>query len=131
MFFYKECEEMVGEKPEYPTKEYGYRAYKNGECKVFNTKTEADDFSKLVERFVVNEEEYNKKLKEYHAFGTKVRLVWLAKLKEEFDLPDEIFDICYAEANDRGHSSGYDEVANCMYDVVEFYEKIMKVIKDE
>lgn len=131
MFSYKECEEMVGVKPEYPTKEYGYRAYKNGECKVFCARDEANQFSNLIERFVVNEEEYNEKLKEYHNFETKVQTFWLNLLKEEHDLPEKIFNICYDEAYDEGHSGGYDEVANCMYGVVEFYEKIMKVIKDE
>lgn len=130
MFSYDQCEKMVGIKPEYPVMKTAYRAYKNGECKVFHSLKEANDFSKLVEKFVVNEEEYQQTLKEYYAFEAKVRLFWLNLLKEEFNLPEKIFDVCYAEADERGHSYGYDAIRDIMYDVVEFYEKIMKAVKE-
>lgn len=130
MISYKQCEEMVGVKPEYPRTEYGYRAYKNGECKVFYTSKEANEFSKLVERLVVNEEEYNLQKEAYYAYETKVFELWITELKSEFDLPEKVFSICYSEAYDRGHSAGYDEVASYMCDVVEFYEKIMKAVEE-
>lgn len=51
-------------------------------------------------------------------------------LREEYsDLSDEVYSICYDEAYDDGHSSGYDEVANCMIGVTFFAAKIMKAVQ--
>lgn len=131
MISYKECEEKIGPKPPYPEKDWKWRAYKNGECKIFDTVKEASTFSPLVEKFTINEEEYNLQKEAYYAYETKVFELWITELKSEFDLSEVVFSICYFEAYERGHSSGYDEVANCMFDVVELYEKIMEAVKDE
>lgn len=124
MISYKQCEEMIGPKPLYPETNWKWRAYKDGKCQVFETVKAASAFSTLVEKFVIDEEEYKIQLEEYYAYEKKVNELFLNELKKEHDLPEKIFNICYAEAYERGHSAGYDEVANYMYDVVEFYEKI-------
>lgn len=124
MISYTQCEEMIGEKPPYPEKNWKWRAYKNGECQVFETVKEASAFSTLVEKFTINDEEFKKQKEEYYAYENKVNELWLRELKKEFDLPEKIFNVCYAEAYERGHSAGYNEVACCMYDIVDFYEKI-------
>lgn len=113
--------------PEYPTKTYMYRAYKNGECKTFTTQKEAYKFSSLVEKYWDNEEEYKAQKQIWDDWNTKITVAWYDDLRKEYDhLNDELFDICYSEAYDRGHSSGYDEVANCMINVVDFCDSLIK-----
>lgn len=42
------------------------------------------------------------------------------RLFEECDVEDNPkADLCWAKAYEHGHSAGYDEVANCFYDLVE------------
>jgi hypothetical protein len=51
-------------------------------------------------------------------------------LREQYaDLPVAVFNLCYSQAYDRGHSSGYDEVANYMIDIVYFAQKIIEASK--
>jgi len=49
--------------------------------------------------------------------------LWYQELKEEYLSPSfsqELFDLCYSQAYDRGHHAGYDEVASYMADYVDF-----------
>lgn len=131
MLTYKECENAVSSFPVYPDKEYVWFAYKDGECKQFTSRTDALTFSNNVERSEVNKEEYEQKKKLYYEDQEKVVNFWISEMKKEFDVSDKIFDICYAEAYDRGHSYGYDEVYNYMIDVVAFAEKIGSVYENE
>lgn len=47
---YRKILENAGTPPEYPKKEYIYNAYKDGMCKEFSTRDEAEKFSKLIEK---------------------------------------------------------------------------------
>lgn len=42
------------------------------------------------------------------------------------DLNSEVDQLIFTEAWDRGHSSGYQEVDNCIYDIEEFANKVIK-----
>jgi hypothetical protein len=51
--------------------------------------------------------------------------IFYKSLREDYlNISDELFEVCYAEAYKRGHSEGYDEVALCMAEVVEFAQKV-------
>jgi hypothetical protein len=126
MLTYKECEDAVSSFPVCPPKEYVWHAYKNGECQTFGDRNDAITFSENVERSQANKEQYETLLKIYYDDRQKVAHYWLAELRKEFDIPSNIFDICYAEAYDRGHSYGYDEVYQHMLGIVEFAEKIIE-----
>ena len=126
MISYKDCENKVSSFPVYPEKEYVWYAYKNGECKQFPSRKEALTFSENVERSELNPEEYKEKLKLYHEDQRKVLNFWISEMRKEFHVHDNIFDICYAEAYDRGHSYGYDEVYNHMNDTVSFANKVIE-----
>ena len=125
MLTYKECENKVSSFPVYPEKEYVWYAYKNGECQTFASRKDALTFSENVERSEVNTEEYKENLKLYRADQQKVVNYWIAEMRKEFGVPDNIFDICYVEAYDRGHAYGYDEVYHYMIDAVAFAEKVV------
>lgn len=135
MISYKDAvakaKQTLGER-ERPEPKNVWHAYKNktyvGASYVSRADAEQHFNTKVVERVVENQDEidaykcYRQEL-EQQAFN-----IWYAALREEHgELSDKLFDICYAQAYDRGHSSGYDEVANCMYDVVEFAHKVRAV----
>jgi DNA repair exonuclease SbcCD ATPase subunit len=48
-------------------------------------------------------------------------------------MDEEIYNLCYSYAWEMGHSSGYDEVANYMYDLDDLAEKIIEIesVKEE
>jgi hypothetical protein len=47
------------------------------------------------------------------------------ELRKEFsELSDSLYSLCYAEAYDRGHSAGYEEVASYMNDIVDFAKRV-------
>lgn len=55
--------------------------------------------------------------------------LWYNDLKAEYGVSDKLFDLCYNMAYDRGHSSGYDEVAMHMHEIVDFAEKVLALQK--
>ena len=112
-----------------PPLEYKYYAYINGKAHTCASEETARTISKNIEKV------FTQKSKEardnYHALQNKqtehVQAVWEAELQQEFDhLNKEIFDVCYEEAYDRYHSSGFDEVADGMSGIVDFAQRIMK-----
>ena len=56
--------------------------------------------------------------------------IWKEKLRSEYShLNDATFNACYSKAYDEGHSAGYGEVRNAMWEVVEFAETIIEANK--
>ena len=107
-----------------------WRAYKNGTCQTFVTEQEAKQFSKLVERVVENQKEIDEFWKSQRELEKRADGIWYSELEEywsSLDVTGEFFDICYSEAYDRAHSSGRDEIASVMHDVVNFAEKIRNI----
>jgi hypothetical protein len=69
MSIYEQTLNLIGEKPKFILREYNYRAYKEGECKVFQKESEALQYSKLVEKFCINEQQvidFKKSINEYN-----------------------------------------------------------------
>ncbi len=130
MISYKDAEKMVGPKPEIPTKQIEYLAYKGKEITSFDTFAKAKEYSKLVDTFVVNQQEVDDAHQAVQEWGTDVFEYWFRCLQQEYDyLPEEVFKLCYFQAWERGHSAGYDEVSNYMLDVVVFAESIIAAVK--
>lgn len=129
---YQEYVDQVGV-PEFPQKQYVWVAYKNGNVAGQATSREGAESqykTKLVEKVQRNVEEYDRLLEEYKARSAEAKRLWEADFRAEWgELSDEVFNLCYDQAWEDGHSAGYDEVANCMYGVAEFAEKIMKAVK--
>lgn len=117
-----------------PTPEYVWVAYKNGEV-VYRSLLSREDAekrgnTKVVERVCVNKADIDVwDEAQTQALG-RAETKWYEDLREEYsELNSTIFNLCYNEAQDRGHSSGYDEVANYMIDIVDFAEKILAASK--
>lgn len=54
--------------------------------------------------------------------------LWLVDLRAEYtELSDGLFILCYNEAYDREHSSGFDMVGLSMKNIVDFAEKVIKL----
>ena len=66
----------------------------------------------------------------YRHQRTVLEGIWKEKLRGEHShLNDDTFNACYSKAYDDGHSAGYGEVRNAMWEVVEFAEKIIEANK--
>ena len=120
---WKQCCEEVGYDPyesNPPEKIMKYYAYKNGA--IFHAKTleEAKGISKNYEKVVYNQDEIDDYWNKQIGLEYKAREIWYNSLLEEYSyLPKGVVEKCYSYAYDEGHSSGYDEVANCMYSYIE------------
>jgi hypothetical protein len=116
----------------YPEKEFEYFAYQGGKVLgIFKTMRDAQSVSMIVEKVWVNEEEYNQALAKRNELESKALTAWNADLrKEHSEVSDRVFNLCYTEAYDRGHSAGLDEVANCMYWSVDFAKSIINATKE-
>ena len=124
------CEEVEVDYNPYesnpPEKITKYYVYKNGA--VFHVKTldEAKGISKIYEKIICNRDEIDAYWNSRRDLENKARAIWYNSLLEEFSyLPKGIVEKCYRYAYDEGHSSGYDEVANCMYNYIEFAEFVI------
>jgi hypothetical protein len=125
----KAIQEELAPQPEVIPKISKWRAYKDGNFQIFNSSEEAHGFSKLVERYVDNQDEYDFSKKNFDGWWSRVYAKWDAELRHEFDyLSDKIYAICYNEAYDRGHSAGYDEVASYMINASNFVEEIVHAL---
>lgn len=128
--YHEACEQADFDRSNYPTREYRYVAYKSGTATYFDDKHSANQHSKLVERVQVNEEDYKKEVEKYRAKEQKAFDIWYNSLREEYsNISVQVFNHCYSMAYERGHSTGYDEVANCMIDTIDFAEKIIAAVK--
>lgn len=117
-----------------PAHKYVWHAYKNGGL-VYTSEVSREDAeeqgkTKIVEKVLQNEEEINAWNKLYEETSDRAADLWYADLREEYSgMNDAVFNLCYDQACDRGHSAGRDEVANYMIDVVCFAEKIIAASK--
>jgi flagellar biosynthesis/type III secretory pathway protein FliH len=132
---WKECCDAA-EVPDYPyrngsSKEYIF--YSNGSVvariPIDDRKTIQDMKEKYTAHEVVYivDDEYDEKYKNYTTAYQNALSMWEESLQKEYStLTLEVFNLCYNRAYERGHASGYDEIASCMSDVVEFAEKLLK-----
>lgn len=125
-----ECCEEVGldYKAKAPEIESQWVAYQGGQVIPCASMNAAMKYS-LYDR--VTSEDSKKVHDEYFASRaekeSKAQDLFYKSLREEYStLSDSLFQICYSEAYDRGHSAGYDEVANYMHSVVSFAKQVRK-----
>jgi hypothetical protein len=115
-----------------PRKEYEFLAYKNGECKKFQTETEAKRYSRLVERVCTNQVQYDTWVKNRQAQEAAAHSVWYAGLEWLYihtKVNKDVFRLCYARAYDAGHHNGRDYVAEKLGDFIDFALEVMKLNK--
>lgn len=113
-----------------PEAKYAYYGYKEGEARQFNSMQDAQLWSKYTERVQLNKAEVHMFWKERQDKEVEATIMWNSALRDCFShLSPEVYGICYDEAYERGHAYGYDEVASCMNDVVEFAERILEATK--
>lgn len=107
-----------------------FHAYKAGKCETFDTKEKALKFSPNIEADFTKDsckrwDEYwaSRKAKE-----TAAGDIWREALREEYcHLSNEVYNLCYSRAYEEAHSSGYDDIASEMSEVVEFVDAILKL----
>ena len=114
-----------------PESKYVWHAYKSGRLVYTSEESRADaelkGNTKIVEKVLQNEEEINAWITLYKEASNKAFDLWYADLREEYSgLNNEVFNLCYDQAWERGHSAGHDDVESYMQDVVSFAEKIIK-----
>lgn len=118
---YYETHEQI----ERPVSVIKYRAYKNGECTVFDNREDASRHAKLIEWFSDESEEYKQQLKLYREQDQDIRSIWHDKVREYFSgLSDDEYSIVYNFAYAREHSDGYDAVFHSMQDVYEMVTQL-------
>lgn len=80
----------------------------------------------MVEKVLENKDEISAWEENYKDRMQMANNLWFADLREEYSsLNEEIFNLCYENAWDRGHSAGYDEVELHMFDIVCFVQKVL------
>lgn len=88
-----------------------------------NYRTHAD----AMESYEQLKVEYENRVQAYRDKKIALEQVWRNKLREEHsNLNDATFELVYAMAYERGHSSGYYEIRNYMDDLDTFATNIIK-----
>ena len=107
---------------------YQYFAYKAGQSfGPFETREEAKKVSVNIEKIKLENPAKGAAIKEFVRLELVGRESFLKALREEhLEVSDGVYDICYEEAWDRGHSSGYDEVANYLPDYIYLAKRIIE-----
>lgn len=113
-----------------PEKKIVYLAYKEGECKKFDTLSDAKSFSKLIEEKVVNEVEIDFFRKTQREKERLANELFLSEFRKRFyELSDNQFSCIWSEAWEDSHSYGYDEVASKFYDLYIFIQRFNRCDK--
>lgn len=107
---------------------YQYFAYKAGQSfGPFETREEAKKVSVNIEKIKLENPAKEAAIKEFVRLGLVGRESFLKALREEhLEVSDGVYDICYEEAYDRGHSAGYDEVAAHLPDYIYLAKRIIE-----
>lgn len=130
---YKEACKEVGYDPKSnPVKPIKvWYGYKNGKAVQFTTYELAASFSGNIESVVTNSAEIAQWKKGQNKKHIEAVNLWLKVLKEDYldYVTGDVFDLCYDRAYERGHSSGYDEVALILEDEIEFARRILATKK--
>jgi hypothetical protein len=120
---------------EYPRDEdyTTYFAYKGGESKKFNTRTEAQKFSSNIEA-VKDKKALGAQRKKYYEVENEVVGKVIQAMKDDlgYDNSEEdkkVFDLIYSRAYEDGHSSGFNEVYNYLLDYDSFVKETFDIFK--
>lgn len=129
---YKECIEEVYEKYNYPC----YKDWEEERVDKLNEALELINDKRLTRAEWMHETEEAKKLYakgKYKAKGQakyeqalkEVKDAFFTELRQQFgDVVDSVYNKCLSRAWDKGHSYGYDEVANYLEDEIEYLQEL-------
>ena len=107
-----------------------YYAYKNGNSVLYDTRQEAESYSKMIERVCINQDKVDEYWIEYKNVNTLVFDTWYDELREEYSrFNDDQFNLIYRMACDKGDSYGYDEVASYMIQFSAFADSLLDTVK--
>lgn len=98
-----------------PTVEYVWYAYKNGVAREAGSRREAEAISTNIEKVVTEESQaaFDSYWSELRALECDAVEAWRDALRHAYaNIPDRVYDRLMSEAWERGHSAGYDEIAN-------------------
>ena len=116
--------------PKIPDQYPIYYAYKKGEVREFTNRNDAMNFSNKFDLVWKSSPDRDDIIKDRIAAETKAFDTWYSKLREYWNnIDNDMFELCYHEAYNRGHSSGYDEIASYMHDVVSFAKQVRDLVK--
>ena len=124
---YTEFEKEAGPCPEEIYKLYEWLAYKDGQCQIFDTRNEAESFSKLTESRCKNESEVSDRTwkRKHHIQG--IHDAWYNELRSSFSsIPDAVFTLFYQQAcrMDDEYGPDSDTIAENITDLVEFFNNV-------
>jgi len=86
----------------------------------------------LIDAVVTNREEIKAFWDDVRASESKAAALFHSELRAEYaELSDELYNLCYSKAYEKGHSAGYDEVAGSLQDLVDFAKSAISASKHE
>lgn len=130
---YEEIVESLGGTFEFVDPKYAWRAYKGGEYLVFSDKPSALGYSRLVEKFIVNQEEYDLNMSSHMAFEDKVKDLWENELWHTTSgVPYSVFKLSLIKACDEYNinysEQGREIILELFYINIDFAKKILNSV---
>lgn len=117
---------------ECPKKEFIYYFYYNGQPihVTYDVNDPMIEKGWVKETVCTNEKQINDYWDKVQTVKNEAVEIFKSQVRNDFDhLGDDLFELCWSKSYDDNHSDGYDEVANGMWDVIEFVDKIIKSVK--
>jgi len=124
---YSEFVAEAGPCPEGISTKYEWLAYKDGVCEIFDSKSKADKFSKLIECRCTNELEKQNSLNEIRTHRKNLYDSWYQELRSSnSSLPDAVFEKFYEKACSLDYDMQYgpDAIVDHLEGLVEFYKGV-------
>jgi hypothetical protein len=108
-----------------------YHGYADGEnIGTFDTITEAFDAGAKTTEKVFDEVGCRAADSAYREHQARIVQTWMDRLKaENKDISDEVFSLVYADAYERGHSCGHNEVELYLEEGLDLARKIIATVK--
>lgn len=113
-----------------------YFAYKSGESKRFDTYEEAKKFSNNIESNV-DKNAYEVARKAYNQVSSEAEAKVIQAMKKELggygdnERDNKLFDLAYGKAYEDGHSSGFNEIYNCLLDYDDLIQRTLEIVKSK
>lgn len=133
---YKERIEEVNEKYNYPC----YKDWEEERVDKLNEALEVIDNTRLTRAEWMHETEEAKKLyakgkykaegqAEYEQALKEVKDAFFTELRQQFgDVVDSVYNKCLSHAWDKGHSCGYDEVADYLEEEIDYLKELEELL---
>lgn len=97
---YEDIVKELGGFPKIVNKIIAWRAYKDGKILVFSDKNSAKEYSDCIEKFNLNQEEYDLSFISFMKFKVRVQTLWETELRVDYliEVSPSVFDICLCKA---------------------------------